>query len=43
MELINELNDNGIDMATAKPKVYCRVFEDNSGAIELATVPKMHP
>jgi hypothetical protein len=43
MELINELNANGIDMATTKPKVYCRVFEDNSGAIELATVPKMRP
>ena len=43
MELINELNANGIDMATTKPKVYCKVFEDNSGAIELATVPKMRP
>jgi hypothetical protein len=26
-----------------KPTVYCKVFEDNSGAIELAKVPKMRP
>ena len=24
-------------------KVYCKAFEDNSGALELATVPKMRP
>jgi hypothetical protein len=26
-----------------KPKVKCTVFEDNSGALELAKAPKMHP
>ena len=26
-----------------QPTVHCRVFEDNSGAIELARVPKMRP
>jgi hypothetical protein len=25
------------------PTVHCKLFEDNSGAIELATVPKMRP
>ena len=25
------------------PKVHCRVFEDNSGAIEIAKVPKRRP
>jgi len=27
----------------ATPKVHCKVFEDNAGAIEIATVPKMRP
>jgi hypothetical protein len=26
-----------------KPTIYCTLFEDNSGAIELAKVPKMRP
>jgi hypothetical protein len=25
------------------PKVHCQLFEDNSGAVELANVPKMRP
>jgi hypothetical protein len=25
------------------PKIDCKLFEDNSGAIELANVPKMRP
>lgn len=25
------------------PKVHCKVMEDNSGAVELATVPKVRP
>jgi hypothetical protein len=43
MELIKELKSLGVRMAATQPRVYCRVFEDNSGAIELATVPKMRP
>ena len=27
----------------ARPKVHCKVFEDNSGAIEMATVHKVRP
>jgi hypothetical protein len=26
-----------------KPDIYCKVFEDNSGALELARLPKFHP
>jgi hypothetical protein len=26
-----------------KPIVYCKVFEDNSGALELARMPKLRP
>jgi len=43
MELIKELKSYGFDTASHTPKVHCRVFEDNSGAIEIAKVPKMRP
>jgi hypothetical protein len=43
MELIKELQQHGYDFTATKPTVHCRVFEDNSGAIELAKVPKMRP
>jgi hypothetical protein len=26
-----------------KPYVYCKIFEDNSGALELTMLPKLHP
>jgi hypothetical protein len=25
------------------PKIRCKIFEDNVGAVEMANVPKMHP
>jgi hypothetical protein len=43
MELVKELRENGFDMISVTPKVHCKVFEDNSGAIEIASVPKMRP
>ena len=43
MELLRELKQQGIPVGTTKPKVFCRVFEDNSGALEIASVPKMRP
>ena len=43
MELIKELKKHGFDTASSVPKVHCQVFEDNSGAIEIAKVPKMRP
>jgi hypothetical protein len=43
MELVKELQQNGYDLTATKPTVHCRVFEDNSGALEIATVPKMRP
>ncbi len=30
-------------MCSAKPTVHCRIFEDNSGALEITKVPKMRP
>ncbi len=41
--LLEEARQFGIPVLNAKPKVHCKVFEDNAGAIEIATVPKMRP
>ena len=43
MWLLEEAGQQGIRMLNAKPKVHCKVFEDNAGAIEIANVPKMRP
>ena len=43
MRLVKEMKDRGFELAVDAPKVHCKVFEDNSGAIELAKVPKMRP
>ena len=41
--LLQEAKTHGIPVLADKPKVHCTVFEDNSGAIEIANVPKMRP
>ncbi len=43
MELVKELKAVGFKMCSTKPTVCCRVFEDNSGALEIAKFPKMRP
>ena len=43
MELLNEMKEKGFDVLDHKVKVHCRVFEDNSGAIEMAVVHKWRP
>jgi hypothetical protein len=43
MQLLQELKDQGFSIYSTEPKVYCKAFEDNSGAIELARLPKMRP
>jgi hypothetical protein len=43
MELIKEMKEHNIPVICTKPYVYCKVFEDNSGALELARLPKLHP
>ena len=43
MELVKELKGQGFDMVSTQPTVHCRVFEDNSRALEIAKVPKMRP
>jgi hypothetical protein len=41
MDLIQE--DHHIPVIFSKPFVYCIVFEDNAGALELARFSKLHP
>ena len=43
MNLIKEIKSKGFSVMCTKPHVYCKVFEDNSGALELARLPKLRP
>ncbi|KAI2507330.1 hypothetical protein MHU86_7050 [Fragilaria crotonensis] len=46
MELIQEMQENGCGLTATTPQLHCRVFEDNTGAVELASSvknPKMRP
>ena len=40
---MDEMSKKQIEIVAAKPVVKCKVFEDNSGAIELAKLPKLRP
>jgi hypothetical protein len=43
INLIKELRRAGFDYSPVKPRVFCKAFEDNSGALELAKTPKLRP
>jgi hypothetical protein len=43
MQLVKEMNDKGLTTYSDVPKVYCKAFEDNSGALEIARTHKMRP
>jgi hypothetical protein len=43
MNLIEEIKSKGFQVICTKPYAYCKVFEDNSGALELARLPKLRP
>jgi hypothetical protein len=43
MNLLTEMKEFGIPIAKSTPTVFCKLFEDNAGAIHLAKVPKMRP
>jgi hypothetical protein len=43
MFLIQEIKAKGFQVICTKPYVYCKVFEDNSGALELARLLKLRP
>ncbi len=43
MNLLEEMREGDFQVIGTKPHVYCKVFEDNSGALELARLPKLSP
>ena len=43
MNLFKEMIENGIPIESAEAKVHCKVFEDNTGALEIAKVHKFRP
>ncbi len=43
MNLLQEMREQNFKVVCIKPYVYCKVFEDNAGALELARLPRLHP
>lgn len=43
MELLKEMKQKGFAIAHTKAQMHCKVFEDNSGALEIVWVAKYHP
>ena len=43
MNLLQEMRERDFQVICIEPYVYCKVFEDNSGALELARLPKLRP
>jgi len=43
MQLLREMQERGFDVPEWQPQVHCKVFEDNSGALEIAKEFKMRP
>ena len=41
MTLLNEMRENHFQVICEAPGIYCKAFEDNSGALELARLPKL--
>jgi hypothetical protein len=43
LRLMEETRQHGLPINVEKGQVHCRIFEDNSGALEMAQTPKMRP
>ena len=43
MNLLQEMREQDFQVICTKPHEYCKVFEDNSGALELARLSKLRP
>ena len=43
MELVREMKEKQILKINDTAHIYCKCFEDNSGALELARTPKLRP
>ncbi|KAL7475408.1 hypothetical protein ACHAW6_001324 [Cyclotella cf. meneghiniana] len=43
MSLLSEMRERKFNIISEQPRIYCKAFEDNSGALELARLPKLRP
>jgi hypothetical protein len=43
MQVVDKAKEVGWEMFAGAPTVHCKVFEDNSGALEMSRLPKMRP
>ena len=43
MGMLKEATEQGVQIGSLPSKIHCTVFQDNSRALELARLPKMHP
>jgi hypothetical protein len=43
MQIVDEAKEVGWETFVGTPMVHCKVFEDNSGALEMSRLPKMRP
>jgi hypothetical protein len=43
MFLVQEIYKKGFQVICTNSYIYCKVFEDNSSALELARLPKLRP
>jgi hypothetical protein len=41
--LLQEMREQNFKVICIEPYVYCKVLEDNAGALELVRVPRLHP
>jgi hypothetical protein len=43
MNLLQKMRERNFKVVCIEPYAYCKVFEDNAGALELARLPKLRP
>ena len=43
MKLVQKMRQQDFKVICTESYVYCKVFKDNSGTLELARLPKLHP
>jgi type VI protein secretion system component VasA len=43
MRIVKEMKDEGYNIKALRPTIRCKAFEDNSGAIAIARMPRARP
>ena len=43
MQLLQEINKEGFSTVPTSPRVFCKIFEDNSGTLKIARTSKLQP